>query len=44
MTLLAGGAAAYYGARRPAGVALFALGSAALLWAAFGALLGIPLP
>jgi hypothetical protein len=44
ITLLAGGAAVYYGARRPAGVALFALGSAALLWAAFGALLGIPLP
>jgi hypothetical protein len=44
IVLLAGGAALYYGARRPAGVALFALGSAALLWAAFGALLGIPLP
>jgi hypothetical protein len=44
VALLAGGAAAYYGARRPAGMALFALGSAALLWAAFGALLAIPLP
>jgi cell division protein FtsW (lipid II flippase) len=44
ITLLAGGAALYYGARRPAGVALFALSSAAVLWAAFGALLGIPLP
>jgi hypothetical protein len=43
-TLLAGGAALYYGARRPAGVALFALASAVLLWAAFGLLLGIPLP
>jgi hypothetical protein len=43
-TLLAGGAAYYYGARRPAGVALFALGSAALLWLVFGVLLGIPLP
>jgi putative tricarboxylic transport membrane protein len=44
VTLLAGGAALYYGARRPGGVALFALGSAALLWLVFGALLGIPLP
>lgn len=43
-TLLAGSAAYYYGARRPAGVALFALGSAALLWLVFGELLGIPLP
>lgn len=43
-SLLAGSAAYYYGARRPAGVALFALGSAALLWLAFGVLLGIPLP
>ena len=44
ITLLAGSAALYYGARRPAGVALFALGSAAVLWLVFGALLGIPLP
>lgn len=44
ITLLAGGAALYYGARRPGGVALFALGSAALLWLVFGVLLGIPLP
>lgn len=42
--LLAGGAALYYGARRPVGVALFALGSALLLWLVFGVLLGIALP
>jgi len=44
IALLAGGAALYYGARRAAGVALFALASAAVLWLAFGALLGIALP
>ena len=44
ITLLAGGAALYYGAPRRFGVALFALGTAALLWALFAGLLGIPLP
>jgi hypothetical protein len=44
IALLAGGAALYYGARRTAGVALFALASAGILWLAFGALLGIALP
>ena len=44
IALLSGAAALYYGARRPAGVALFGLGAAALLWLVFGALLGIPLP
>lgn len=44
ITLLAGGAALYYGAPRRLGVALFALGTAALLWASFAGLLGIPMP
>jgi len=44
ITLLAGGAALYYGAPRRFGVALFALGTAASLWALFAGLLGIPLP
>ena len=42
--LLAGAAALYYGAPRRWPVALFALATAALLWLAFGALLGIALP
>jgi hypothetical protein len=41
---LAGGAALYYGAPRRAGVALFALGTAAVLWLLFGRMLGIALP
>ena len=44
VALLAGGAALYYGAPRRFGVALFALGTAALLWALFAGLLGIPMP
>lgn len=44
ITLLAGAAALYYGAPRRYGVALFALGTAALLWALFAGLLGIPMP
>jgi putative tricarboxylic transport membrane protein len=44
ITLLAGAAALYYGARRRTGVALFAVGTAAVLWVVFGAMLGIPLP
>jgi hypothetical protein len=44
IALLAGGAALYYGAARRLGVALFALGTAALLWALFAGLLGIPMP
>jgi hypothetical protein len=44
IALLAGGAALYYGAPRRPGVLLFALGTAALLWAVFAGLLGIPLP
>lgn len=44
ITLLAGSAALYYGAPRRFGVALFALGTAALLWASFAGLLGIPMP
>lgn len=44
ITLLAGGAALYYGAPRRFGMAAFALGTAALLWALFEGLLGIPLP
>ena len=42
--LLAGAAALYYGAPRGPAVALFAAGTAAVLWLAFGALLGIALP
>jgi len=41
---LAGGAALYYGAPRRPGVALFALGTAAVLWLLFGRMLGIALP
>ena len=44
VALLAGAAALYYGAPRRAGVAVFALGTAAILWATFGRMLGIPLP
>lgn len=44
VTALAGGAALYYGAPRRAGVALFALGTAAVLWLLFGRMLGIALP
>ena len=44
ITLLAGAAALYYGAPRRPVVALFALGTAAVLWLAFGAMLGVPLP
>jgi hypothetical protein len=44
IALLAGSAALYYGAARRPGVALFALGTAALLWALFAGLLGIPMP
>jgi putative tricarboxylic transport membrane protein len=44
ISLLAGGAALYYGAPRKPAVALFALGSAAVLWLLFGWLLGIALP
>jgi putative tricarboxylic transport membrane protein len=41
---LAGGAALYYGAPRGIGVAVFALGTAALLWLVFSRILGIALP
>jgi putative tricarboxylic transport membrane protein len=44
ITALAGGAALYYGAPRRPGVALFAVGSALVLWLLFGRLLGIALP
>jgi putative tricarboxylic transport membrane protein len=44
VALLAGAAALYYGAPRRPQVALFAAGTAAVLWLAFDALLGIPLP
>ena len=44
IALLAGSAALYYGAARRPGVVLFALGTAALLWALFAGLLGIPMP
>ena len=44
VTALAGGAALYYGAPRRPGVALFALGTAAVLWLMFGRMLGIALP
>lgn len=44
IVLLAGAAALYYGAPRRPVVALFALGTAAVLWLAFGAMLGIHLP
>lgn len=44
VALLAGAAALYYGAPRRPVVALFAAGTAAVLWLAFGALLGIALP
>ena len=44
ITALAGGAALYYGAPRRPGVALFALGTALLLWLLFGRMLGIALP
>ena len=44
VTLLTGSAALYYGAPRRWPVAAFALGTAAILWATFGWMLGIPLP
>ena len=44
VALLAGAAALYYGAPRRPALAVFALGTAAVLWAVFGALLGIALP
>jgi hypothetical protein len=44
ISLLAGGAALYYGAPRRPTIALFALGTAAVLWLLFGWLLGIALP
>ena len=43
-TLLAAGAALYYGAPRRWPVALFGFGTAALLWLAFDLLLGVALP
>jgi hypothetical protein len=44
VTLLAGAGALYYGAPRRWPIAVFALGTAALLWLTFGAMLRIPLP
>lgn len=44
VALLAAAAALQYGAPRRAGVAVFALGTAALLWALFRIILGIALP
>lgn len=44
VALLAGTAALYYGAPRRPMVAVFALGTAAVLWVVFGALLGIAMP
>lgn len=44
IALLAAAAALQYGAPRRADVAVFALGTAALLWAVFRVLLGIGLP
>jgi putative tricarboxylic transport membrane protein len=44
VTLLTGSAALYYGAPRRWSVAAFSLGTAVVLWATFGWMLGIPLP
>lgn len=44
ITLLTGAAALYYGAPRRWTIGAFALGTAAILWATFGWMLGIPLP
>jgi putative tricarboxylic transport membrane protein len=44
ITLLAGAAALYYGAPRRPAIALFAAGTAAVLWLVFGFMLGIALP
>jgi hypothetical protein len=44
MALLTGAAAWYYGAPRRADTAVFALGTAALLWAVFRVFLGVALP
>ena len=44
VTLLTGSAALYYGAPRRWTVGAFALGTAAILWATFGWMLGIALP
>jgi putative tricarboxylic transport membrane protein len=44
IALLAGAAALYYGAPRRVDSALFALGTAALLWTVFRVLLGVGLP
>ena len=44
ITALAGSAALYYGAPRRLTVALFAVGSASVLWLLFAAMLGIAMP
>jgi hypothetical protein len=44
IALIAGAMALYYGAPKRGSVALFALGTAAALWALFAGLLDIPLP